>query len=96
MADKLKLTEAQAMALVALMQVFGPRAIDRRHAKRRGLLNEFNICRRAKLIQSAGYECSVAGDEWLESSAGRAHLASTSEPKPDNSLTDPSTMGFPK
>lgn len=65
MADRLKLTEAQKAALTRLVRVFSPRAIDRKDAKRRGLLKDFNICRRARLIQSAGFECSVMGDDWL-------------------------------
>ena len=74
-----KLTEAQATALARLIRVFSPRAIDRKEAKRCGLLNEFNICRRAKLIQSAGFECSVMGDDWLNTPEGAAHCASNAK-----------------
>ena len=69
-----KLTPAQR-SLVQLVIYQSPRAITRQESARRGMLKEFERCLRAGLIQSAGYEASVNGDEWLESPAGRLALA---------------------
>lgn len=70
-----QLNKRERDALVSLMRVSSPRAIHEHEAERHGLLREFLICKHAKLIQSAGYECSVRADEWLESAAGHAALA---------------------
>lgn len=66
-------TKAQ-MSLARLVRVYSPRAINRKDAQRRGLLDDFNRAKRAGLITTAHYECTVVGDEWLESVEGREVL----------------------
>lgn len=71
-----RLSAREQECLVKLMHHFSPRAIHQHEATERGLATEFHVCKNAGLIQSAGFECSVRGDEWLESPAGRTALAS--------------------
>lgn len=69
-----KLTKAQR-GLVALINAgFTIRAIHRSEARSKGLVWAFDAARRAGLIQSAGYETSVAAEDWLGSEAGRKAL----------------------
>lgn len=69
-----RLTAAQR-SLVRLLKA----GCDRRHitvrdARRLGLEPQFNVARKAGLLRDAGYECSGAADEWLDSPAGRRAL----------------------
>ena len=72
-----KLTEAHA-SLVRVMRVFSPRFVPDRptdpNVVRHGLWPDIARARRAGLLQSAGLECSVTADEWLESPEGRRAL----------------------
>jgi hypothetical protein len=65
-------------SLIRLVRICGPRSITRGMARKHGLEADFKRVLRAGLIQSAGYECSVKADDWLESAAGNAAL--TGEP----------------
>lgn len=73
-----ELSEAQR-ALVRLIAngVGSPRHITRQDARRRGMESDFDIARREGLLVSAGYECSVAGDDFLNSEVGRSALQET-------------------
>jgi len=58
-------------ALLALLDRFDPRFISREEAVAKGLGAEFTLALRAGLIQSAGYETTVAADDWLNDNGHR-------------------------
>lgn len=69
-----RLTKAQR-GLVALVRAgFSIRDITRAEAKAKDLLWAFEAVREAGLIRSAGYETTVAAEEWLESASARQAL----------------------
>lgn len=68
-----ELTKAQ-QSLVKLVEACGWMGITRREVERLGLREDFVRCRRARLIESSGYEISTAAAEWLDSEAGRRAL----------------------
>jgi hypothetical protein len=68
------MTKAQKQALIRIVRISGPRCIMKGEAINRHLGAEFRLLRRVGLIQSAGYECSVKADEWLQTAEGRALL----------------------
>lgn len=68
----------------ALVRLIGsgfasPRHMSRDEMERHGLLADFKTALRAGLIQDAGYECSPAGDDFLNSPAGRLALANSKD-----------------
>lgn len=73
-----KTLTAGQRALVRLLRdgAGSPRYFSRIDAERKGMLPEFKAALLAGLIQSAGYECSIAGDAFIDSAEGHAALFS--------------------
>lgn len=72
--SEVKLTKAQRGLAALIRAGMSERYISRADASRYDLIPEFEAALRGKLIQSAGYETSVAAEDWLHSAEGRAAL----------------------
>ena len=70
----MKLTKAQEGLAALVAAGFSIRAVHRKDAKRRNLLWAYDAALKGGLLVSAGFETTVAAEDWLNSPAGRAAL----------------------
>lgn len=72
-----KMTKAQRGLAALVAAGCTIRAIHRKEAARYGLLWAYEAALKGGLLISAGYETTVAAEDWLQSAAGRAALEAT-------------------